>query len=95
MKESPKVIARPVKVNTGNAEIDKMLLGKQLFELMLRTRKLLVNMRQAYKVILRKSTTFNRSKLKSLNVWEAMSESSYLIDLMKGITGLIFQDNET
>ena len=29
-KESPKVIASQVKVNTGDAEIYKMLLGKQL-----------------------------------------------------------------
>ena len=72
-----------------------MLLGKQLFELMLRTRKLSENMGQAYKFILRNSTTFTRSKLKSLKVWEAISESSYLIDLMKGIKGLIFQHNET
>ena len=32
MKESPKVISRPFKVKTGNVDIDKMLLGKQLTE---------------------------------------------------------------
>ena len=32
MKESPKIIARPVKVNTVDAYVDKMLLGKQLSE---------------------------------------------------------------
>ena len=40
MKEATKIITRPVKVNTGNAEIDKMLLGKELSEWVQRTSKL-------------------------------------------------------
>ena len=52
MNESPKVIARPFKVNTDDADIDKMLLGKQLPEWVLRTSKLSENMGQAYNVIL-------------------------------------------
>ena len=30
MKETPNIITRPVKVNTSNAEIENMLLGKKL-----------------------------------------------------------------
>ena len=57
--------------------------------------KLSENMRQVYNVILGQSTTFTRSKLDSLKVWEAMLESSDLIYLMKGIKGLIFwHDNK-
>ena len=63
MKESPKIIARPVKFNTGDVEIDKMMLGKQLSEWVLRMRKLLANMSKAYKYILRKSMYFTRLKL--------------------------------
>ena len=40
MKEYPEVIASPVKVNTGNADIENMLLVKQLSEWVPRTRKL-------------------------------------------------------
>ena len=52
-------------------------------------------MGQAYNMILRQSTAFTRSKLKSLKGWEAMSESSDLIALMKGIKGLIFRYYDT
>ena len=85
MKESPKVTARPAKVNIGNVEIVKMLIGKQLSEWVSWTSKLSANMGQAYNVILGQSTTFTRSKLESLKGWEAMSESSDLISLVKGI----------
>ena len=95
MKESPKVNTRPVKANTVNAEIDKMLLGKQLSEWVSQTSKLSVNMGKLYNVILRQSMTFNRSKIESLKGWEAMSESLYLIALMKGIKGLIFRNDDT
>ena len=52
MKESPKVIARPVKIKNGDAEIEKMLLGKQLSEWVSRTSKLLENTGKAYNVII-------------------------------------------
>ena len=52
MKEYPKVIARLIKVNTVDADIDNMLLGKQLSEWVSQTSKLLENMGQAYNVIL-------------------------------------------
>ena len=69
MKEYPKVIARTVKVNTSIAEIEKILLGKQLLVWLSRTSKLLANMGQAYNVILGQSTTFNTSNLESLKGW--------------------------
>ena len=72
MKESPEVIARPVKVNTGDADIENMLLVKQLSEWVPRTRKLSANIGQAYNMILRQSIAFTRSKLESLKGWEAM-----------------------
>ena len=40
MMESPKIITRSVNINTGNADIEKMLLVKQLSEWVLRTSKL-------------------------------------------------------
>ena len=95
MKESTKVIARLVKVKTGDAEIDKMLLGKLLSEWVSRTITLLENMGQAYNVILRQITTFTRPKIKSLKAWEATSESLDLIALMKGIKGLVFRHDKT
>ena len=52
-------------------------------------------MGQEYNVILRQSMNFTRSKLESLKVWEAMSERSELIALMKGVKGLIFLHNYT
>ena len=52
-------------------------------------------MGQAYNVILVHSTTFARSKLEILKGWEAMSESLVLIDLMKGIKGLILWHDNT
>ena len=57
--------------------------------------KLSENMRQAYNVILGKSTTFTRSKLESLKGWKAMLDSSDLIALMKGIKGLNFRHGDT
>ena len=48
-----KIVPRPVKVNTSNAEINKMLLGKELSEWEQRTSKLLAKMWQAYNFILR------------------------------------------
>ena len=72
MKESPKVNERPFKVNTGNADIDKMLLGNQLSEWVSRTSNLSANMGQAYNMILGQGTTFTRSKLKSLKGWKVM-----------------------
>ena len=90
MKESPYIIARPIKFKTGNVEIDKMILDKELSEWVSQTSKLSSNMGQAYNVILGKITTFTRSNLKSLKGWEAMLESLDLIALMKGIKGLIF-----
>ena len=53
MKESLKIIMKPVEVNTGNTEIEKMLLGKELLEWVLCTSKLSANMGKAYNVILR------------------------------------------
>ena len=94
-KESTKVTARPVKVNTGDADIDKMMLGKQLSEWVLRTVKLSANMGQTYNVIIGQSTNSTRSKLDSLKGWEAMLESLDLIALMKGIKVLIFRHNDT
>ena len=79
MKEYPKVISRMVKFNTGDADIDNMLLVKQLLAWVYRTSNLSANMFQAYNVILGQSTTFTSSKLKSLKGWEAMSESLDLI----------------
>ena len=64
MKEYPKVIARLIKVNTVDADIDNMLLGKQLSEWVSQTSKLLENMGQAYNVILGQSTAFTRLKIK-------------------------------
>ena len=55
---------------------------------------MLANMGKEYKVILRQRTTFTGSKLKRLKGWEAMSENSDLIALMKGIKGLIFKQND-
>ena len=72
-KESPKVIASTVKVNTGDEDIEKMLLGKQLSERVLWTSKLSENMGQAYNVILGQIMTFTRSNLESLKGWETMS----------------------
>ena len=95
IKESPKVIVSPVKVNTGDAEIDNMLLVKQLSEWLSRTSKLSENMVQAYNAILGHSTTFTRLKLEVLKGCEAISESSYLIAPMKGIKGLIFRNDDT
>ena len=46
IKESPKVITRPIKVNTGDADIEKILLGKQLSEWVSQTSKLSDNMGQ-------------------------------------------------
>ena len=50
---------------------------------------------QVYNVIHRQSTTFTRSKLDSLKVWEAMPESLDLISLMKGIKGFVFRHDDT
>lgn len=52
-------------------------------------------MGQAYNVILGRSTTFTRSNLEILKGWEAMSEISDLIDLMKGFKVLIFRNDDT
>ena len=52
-------------------------------------------MGQAYNVILGQSMTFTRSNIESLKGWEAMLESSEMISLMKGIKGIIFQNNDT
>ena len=76
MKESTKIIAIPVRFNTVNAEIDKMITSKQLSEWVPQTSKLSANMGQAYNVILGQSTTFARSKIDSIKVWDAMSEIS-------------------
>ena len=95
MKEYPKVIARPVKVNTSIAEIEKILLGKQLLVWLSWTSKLLANMGQEYNMIPRQSTTFTRSKLESLKGWEAMLDISDLIVLMKDIKGLILRNDST
>ena len=67
-----KIIVIPVKFNTGNAEIDKMLLSKELLSWVQLTSKLLANMGQVYNVIIRKCINFTRSKLESLKYWEAM-----------------------
>ena len=40
MTETTKIIPRKVKVNTGDAEIENMLLGKELLEWVQHTRKL-------------------------------------------------------
>ena len=53
MTETTKIIPRKVKVNTGDAEIENMLLGKELLEWVQHTRKLSENMGKDYKVILR------------------------------------------
>ena len=95
MKESPKVIARLVKDNTGNADVDRMLLETKLSEWVLMTRKLLANMGQEYNMIPQQSTTFTRSKLESLKGWEAMLDISDLIVLMKDIKGLILRNYST
>ena len=76
MKESTNIIAIPVRFNTVNAEIDKMITSKQLSEWVPQTSKLSANMGQAYNVILGQSTTFARSKIDSIKVWDAMSEIS-------------------
>ena len=52
MKEYPKVIARPVKVNTGDVEIENILMGKHISEWVSRTSKLSANMGQVYNIIL-------------------------------------------
>ena len=49
------------------------------------------NMGKVYNIILRKCTTFIRSKLESLSGWEEISENSELIDPTNGIKGLIFK----
>ena len=51
-------------------------------------------MGKSYTVILGECTTFTRSKLESLKSWEEKSEKSDLISLMKGITGLIFNQDD-
>ena len=71
--ETTKIIMRIVRVNTGDADINNKLLGKELSEWLQRTRKLLENMGHAYNSLLSKCTTFTRSKLKSLKGLEAMS----------------------
>ena len=95
MKEATNIIARQVNVNTGGAEIDKILLGKDLSELVQLTSKLSANMGQAYNVILVHITTFTSSNIKSLKVWEGVSENSDMIVLIKGIKGLIFKHDNT
>ena len=60
MKEYPMVIIKSVNVNTGDTDIDKILLGKQLLEWISLTRNLSSNIGQAYNVILRYSTIFTR-----------------------------------
>ena len=89
MKKATEIIARPVKVNNGDTEIDKMLLGKELSKWLHRTNKLSENVRQAYTVILGQRTTFTRSNIEILRGWEDMSENLYMIALMKEIKGLI------
>ena len=40
MKGTTKIIARPVKVNTGDGEVENMIIGKELSEWVQRTSKL-------------------------------------------------------
>ena len=91
MKGMQKVLTRPVKVIMGDDKIENMLLRNELSHWVHQTSKMLVNMGQAYNAILVQCTTFTRSKLKSLGVWEATLEKSDLIVLMKVIKGLIFK----
>ena len=90
-----KIISRRVKVNTGNTEIDNMLICKELSEWVERTIKILVNMGQVYNIIIIHRTTFTKLKLESPKGWEAMSENWYFISLMKGIKRIIFKHNNT
>ena len=55
----------------------------------------MANIGQAYNVIIRQSMNFARLKLENFKGWEAMSENSDLIALIKGIKGLIFKHNDT
>ena len=60
MKEATKIVVIPVKVNTGDAEIDKMLLGKELSGWVQRTSKLSENMGRVYNLIIGKCMTLTR-----------------------------------
>ena len=62
MKGTEKVITKPVKVTTGEDNIDSILFGKELSEWVHCTNKLSENMGQSYNVILGQCTTFIRSK---------------------------------
>ena len=91
MKGTQNFLTILVKVTTGDNKIDNMIIRKELSEWVHRTRNLFANMFQAYNDIGVQCTTFTRSKLSSLSVWEVTSENSDLIVRMKGIKGLIFK----
>ena len=90
-KGAVKILKIMVKVTTGNNEVDKMLIGKELPEWVHRTIKLSEKMVHEYKVLLGKCMNFTRLKLEILKGLEETSNKSDLFSLMKGINGLIFK----
>ena len=60
MKEATKIVVVPVKVNTGDVEIYKMILGKELSGWVQRTSKLSENMGRVYNLIIGKCMTLTR-----------------------------------